>query len=86
MWERPSVRLSVRYAISFQTAGSKPIKFVEWLAYTIDVQKHLHICRAHRSFREVSIGSVGICNGVSLTVQFWPDQANLLSYRDYPEY
>ena len=30
----PSVRLSVRYVISSQTAGQDPTKFGEWLAYT----------------------------------------------------
>ena len=31
---RPSVRQSVRYVISSQTAGQNPTKFGEWLAYT----------------------------------------------------
>ena len=30
----PSVRQSVRYVISSQTAGQNPTKFGEWLAYT----------------------------------------------------
>ena len=30
----PSVRLSIRYVISSQTAGQNPTKFGEWLAYT----------------------------------------------------
>ena len=63
---RLSLRPSVRYAISSQTAGQNPTKFGEWLAYTSGACKSTFIFGpAPRGPGEGSKGqiltSVGIC-------------------------
>ena len=69
-----SVRPSVRYAISSQTAGQNPTKFGEWLAYTSGACKSTFIFGpAPRGPGEGSKGqiltSVGICDGMPSTAR-----------------
>ena len=55
----PSVRPSVRYVISSQTAGQNPTKFGEWLAYTSGACKSTFIFGpAPRSPGEGSKGQI----------------------------
>ena len=56
----PSVRPSVRYAISSQTAGQNPTKFGEWLAYTSGPGE---------GSKGQILTSMGICDGVPSTAR-----------------